>query len=89
MFGGWARTGGAASAWASKDSRGPARCAHNKNTLKLANETTRQTTKRRQRQQCEQVRRRMEEENRKARRAARREWVETVRELAAFVKKRD
>lgn len=31
----------------------------------------------------------MEEENRKARRAARREWVETVRELAAFVKKRD
>jgi DnaJ family protein A protein 5 len=31
----------------------------------------------------------MEEENRKARRAVRREYMENVRELVAFVKKRD
>lgn len=36
-----------------------------------------------------QIRRRMDEENKKARRAARREYVDTVRELAAFVRKRD
>lgn len=38
---------------------------------------------------CPQVRRKMEEENRKARRSARREYLENVRELVAFVKKRD
>jgi DnaJ family protein A protein 5 len=31
----------------------------------------------------------MEEENKKTRRAAKREYVDTVRELAAFVRKRD
>jgi DnaJ family protein A protein 5 len=31
----------------------------------------------------------MEDENRKARRIARREYLENVRELVAFVKKRD
>ncbi|GIM08082.1 hypothetical protein Vretimale_12093, partial [Volvox reticuliferus] len=36
-----------------------------------------------------QVRRRMEEENAKARRAARKEWIDTVRELVGFVRKRD
>lgn len=36
-----------------------------------------------------QVRRKMEDENRKARRIARREYLENVRELVAFVKKRD
>ena len=36
-----------------------------------------------------QVRRRMEQENQKARRAARREYNEQVRELVAFVRKRD
>lgn len=35
------------------------------------------------------VRRKMEDENRKARRAARREYNDNVRELVAFVKKRD
>jgi DnaJ homolog subfamily A member 5 len=36
-----------------------------------------------------QVRRRMEEENKKARRKARREFNDTMRELVAFVRKRD
>lgn len=36
-----------------------------------------------------QVRRKMEDENRKARRNARREYLDNVRELVAFVKKRD
>lgn len=36
-----------------------------------------------------QVRRKMEDENRKARRNARREYMDNVRELVAFVKKRD
>ncbi len=35
------------------------------------------------------VRRRMEDENRKARRAARREYMDMIRELVAFVRKRD
>lgn len=38
---------------------------------------------------CGQVRRLMEEENRKARKAKRRDFNETVRELVAFVRKRD
>jgi hypothetical protein len=36
-----------------------------------------------------QVRRKMEDENRKSRRVARREYLDNVRELVAFVKKRD
>ena len=36
-----------------------------------------------------QVRRRMEEENRRAQKAARKEYMDNVRELAAFVRKRD
>ena len=36
-----------------------------------------------------QVRRLMEEENKKARKGKRKEFNETVRELAAFVRKRD
>lgn len=36
-----------------------------------------------------QVRRKMEDENRKARRAARRDFHDNVRELVAFVRKRD
>lgn len=38
---------------------------------------------------CEQVRRRMEDENRKARRTQRREYLDNVRELVTFIKKRD
>eukprot|EP00882_Tetradesmus_deserticola_P021527 GHRQ01023303.1.p2 GENE.GHRQ01023303.1~~GHRQ01023303.1.p2 ORF type:complete len:106 (-),score=4.79 GHRQ01023303.1:20-337(-) len=38
---------------------------------------------------CCQVRRKMEDENRKARRVQRREYLDNVRELVAFVKKRD
>jgi hypothetical protein len=40
-------------------------------------------------QKCCQVRRKMEDENRKARRVQRREYLDNVRELVAFVKKRD
>jgi len=36
-----------------------------------------------------QIRRRMEEENKKSRKAARKEYIDTVRELVSFVKKRD
>lgn len=36
-----------------------------------------------------QVRRKMEDENRKARRVARREYNDALRDLTAFVKKRD
>ena len=38
---------------------------------------------------CGQIRRLMEEENRKLRKTKRREFNETVKELLAFVRKRD